>query len=272
MGLKNLRRRKMVKKSMKSVPKKNNTVVVAKPVINPAIKRYVKKLVKSTEEVKVQTSAIATSSAMLGSGFNVTSNYGFWTPSSIIPVVAQGVGQQQRIGNAIKPIRSRMLIRGYVLAAPVNATNNAYQNMPFHVRVVVYRQKQNNNTPNNSGILDSQTTDQGNDFTGSLYDLMTPYNKDKFDIGFTRTFTLQPCSSTGGVTNVDNIGPYPVCRFFKGYIKLPSVLKYNDTNTVPMNSNWFLAAGIVQSDGTLITNSNTRCRITADTIIRYTDA
>lgn len=266
---------KRMKKTSKVKPipsAKRNAVLVPKPVINPAIKQYVKKLVKSTEEVKVQTYAIATSSSLLGSGFNLTNNYGFYTPQTIIPVVSQGVGQQQRIGNVIRPIGSRFMIKGYVLALPVNATNNAYQNLPFHVRVCVYRQKQNNNTPNNSGILDSQTTDQGNDFTGSLYDLMTPYNKDKYEIGFSRTFTLQPCSSTGGVTNVDNIGPYPVCRFFKGYIKLPAVLKYNDTNTAPMNSNWFMAAGIVQSDGTLITNSNVRCRITADTIMKYTDA
>lgn len=272
MGLKNLRGyrknyRKMAKKAKVS---KSNGVKAKKNVINPVLKNYVKRMVRGNDEVKFFTQGIASSSNILGSGFNTTLNYGFTSSSSIIPAIQQGVGQQQRIGNKINTV-GRLIVKGYVLALPVNTTTNAYINTPFTVRIVVWRQKQNMTAISNTAFLDNGVTGAGNDFDGTLYNLMEPYNKDKFEIGGVRTFQLQPCASATGIT-AENVGSYPVNKFFKMRIKLPQSLLYNDTLLDPQNCRWFLSAGIVQSNGTVITNSNIRATITADTILYYTDA
>lgn len=273
MGLKNLRGyrknyRKMAKKAKVS---KSNGVKAKKNVINPVLKNYVKRMVRGNDEVKFFTQGIASSSNILGSGFNTTLNYGFTSSSSIIPAIQQGVGQQQRIGNKINTV-GRLIVKGYVLALPVNATTNAYINTPFTVRIVVWRQKQNMTAISNTAFLDNGVTGAGNDFDGTLYNLMEPFNKDKFEIGAVRTFQLQPNYSTGGVTNLENLSRYPVNRFFRMTVKMPKVLLYNDTGLDPQNARWYMSAGIVQSTGSTIANSNIRATITADAILYYTDA
>lgn len=267
MGLKG---KKNYGKMAKKAVNKQNGIKSSKEVINPVLKSYVKKMVKGTEETKFHTAGIATNNNILGSGFNTTTGYGFTSSSSIIPTIQQGVGQQQRIGNKIKPV-GKLLVKGYVLALPVNTTTNAYINTPFTVRIVIWRQRQNQTSVSNTGILDSGVTGTGNDFDGSLYDLMTPFNKDKFEIGAVRTFQLQPCASAAGLTT-ENLSNYPVNKFFKMYVKLPSSLLYNDTLLDPQNCRWFMSAGIVQSNGSLISNSNIRATITADSILYYNDA
>lgn len=260
---------RMAKKAVSKSSK--NKIVVSKPIINPVLKSYVRNVVRGSDETKQQTQATATANSILGVGFDVLTGYGWTSTVSIIPTVSQGVGQQQRVGNAIRPV-GRLQVKGFVLALPVNTTNNAYSNMPFYVKVVVWRQKQDNNKRDTTGILDNGTTDQGNNFTGSLYDLMTPFNKDKYEIGASKVFMLQPNRAAAGVTTTENIGNYPLTKFFKCSVKLPKVLKYNDTNTVPMNSNWWLSVGICQNDGSSISASNIRATITADTIMRFKDS
>lgn len=263
-------KRKYAKKMKKSKVSKSNGIRAKKLVINPVLKSYVKRMVKGNTEIKFHTAALASSNNILGSGFNTTSNYGYTCPSSIIPSIQQGVGQQQRVGNKIRPV-GKLLIKGYVLATPVTTTNNAYINTPFTVRVVVWRQKQNYTAISNTAILDSGVTGSGNDFDGTLYDLMTPFNKDKFDIGAVRTFQLQPNYSVG-VTPQENLSKYPVNKFFKMYVKLPKTLLYNDTGLDPQNARWYISVGIVQSTGAVIANTNVRATVTADSILYYSDA
>lgn len=263
-------RKKYAKKMKKSSVSKSNGIKAKKSVINPILKSYVKRIVKGTEEIKFHTAALASSNNILGSGFNTTTNYGYTTPSSIIPPIQQGVGQQQRVGNKIRPV-GKLIIKGYVLATPVTTTNNAYINTPFTVRVVVWRQRQNPTSVSNTAILDSGVTGAGNDFDGTLYDLMTPFNKDKFEIGAVRTFQLQPNYSVG-VSPQENLSKYPVNKFFKMYVKLPKNLLYNDTLLDPQNARWYMSAGIVQSTGATIANTNVRATITADSILYYSDA
>lgn len=265
---------KMAAKAVKKVMSKPSSGVAIKSkklVINPVLKSYVGKVVRRNIETKFHTNGIASSAPILGSGFNTTLNYGYTSVSSIIPAIQQGVGQQQRNGNRIFPV-GRMIVKGYVLASPVNTTSNAYINTPFTVRIVVWRQKQNYTAVSNTAILDSGVTGAGNDFDGTLYNLMEPFNKDKFDIAAVRTFQLQPNSSAVGISPTENLSRYPVNRFFKMTVPLPRMLLYNDTGLDPQNCRWYLSAGIVQSNGTVIANTNTRATITADSIIYYTDA
>lgn len=271
MGLKNLRgNKKNYSKMAKKAVSKSKGLTAKKTVINPVLKSYVNKIVKKQEEVKFFTAPIATKNSILGTGFNTTGNFGFNSASSIIPIIQQGVGQQQRIGNRIAT-KGYMTVRGHVLAMPTSASSNPYSNCPFYVRIVVWRQKQSFTTISNTQILDNGISAGGNDFDGSLDDLMTPYNKDRFQIGAVRTFMLQP-NSTVGTYSSENLSKYPVSKFLRMYVKIPKVLTYNDNALDASNARWYVSAGIVNCDGTLAINTIVRAQITLDCTMRYTDA
>lgn len=271
MGLKNLRRRKMggIKKAPKSKVSKSNGLQAKKLVVNPMLKSIVKRIVKKEEEVKHFTNPIWYKQNIFGTGFNTTTGLGITTISSILPVIQQGVGQQQRIGNRIRPVA--FVVRGHVVANPVTTTNNPYINVPFYVRICVWRQKQSMTTVSNTQFLDDGITNGGNDFDGTLDDLMVPFNKDRFDIPVVRQFMLQPCNSQVGLTP-ETLSKFPVSRMFKFRVPLPKSLIYNDTAQDPSNCKWYMSAGIVNADGTLATTSVARAAITSVAVLKYTDA
>lgn len=251
-------------------PTKSNGLRVQKAVINPALRKYVNKIVKSNEETKFFTTSIAYKQSILGSGFNTTGNFGYNTGSNILPVIQQGTGQQQRIGNRIST-SGYFMVRGHVLALPTAALTNPYNNVPFYVKIVVWRQKPSMTTVSNTEIMDDGLTAGGVNFDGTLDDLMVPFNKDKFLIGATRTFMLQPNASTGTYSN-ENISKYPVSKFFKLRVPIPKTLSYNDVSADPTNCRWYLSAGIVNCDGALAINTIARAQITSEAVFRYKDA
>lgn len=259
---------RMAKKAVRK-PKANG-IKVSKPVINPVLKKYVSKLVNKTEEIKVFTNGLATKYNIQGSGFNTTGPFGFNSPSNIIPIISQGTGQHQRVGNVIRP-KGKLYIRGHVVALPTSSTNNPFPNCPFYVKIVVWRQKASMSTISNTDILDNGITAGGINFDGTLDDLMIPFNRDKYVIGAVKTFSLQPNSTVSGYST-ENLSRFPVSKFFKMYVDLPAKLTYNDTLLDPSNCRWYMSAGIVNCDGTLAINSIYRAQITADATMRFTDA
>ena len=271
MALKNFRgKKKNYSKMAKKAVSKSKGLKVKKSVINPVLRSYVNRIVKKQEEVKFFTGSVAYKQSLLGSGFNTTGNFGFNSSSSIIPVIQQGVGQQQRIGNKINT-KGYLLLRGHVLALPTSSTTNPYANMPFYVRIVVWRQKQSLTTNSNTQILDNGLGAGGNDFDGTLDDMMVPYNTDRFQIGATRTFMMQP-NSTVGTYSSENLGKYPCTKFLKIYVKVPKVLTFNDASLDPTNARWYVSAGIVNANGDLAINTIARAQITLDVTMKYTDS
>lgn len=248
---------------------KSNGIKALKPVINPALKKYVRSIVNKTEEIKMTTSNIAYRASVYGSGFNTTASTGYNTASSIIPVLYQGSGQSQRVGNKVRPLS--FYIRGNLVALPVNATTNTSQNMPFYVRIVVWKQTANSTGLSNIQFLEDGITSGGVDFNGYLDDLMIPFNKDRYTIGAVRTIKLQPNSSSF-TTNPENLSKFAVSKLFRMKVKLPKSLNYNDTALDPTNARWYLSAGIVNMDGSTLAATQIRCQITAHAVLKYRDA
>lgn len=251
-------------------PKKNG-IKVSKPVINPVLKRYVKKIVNGTEERKQFNLNLGEGSAIVGSGISSTGTvYGYTTPSSVIPVIQGGVGVQQRVGNRIRP--TSCYIQGFVRALPVNTANNNHPNDPFYVRIVLFRHKTSMITASNSDIIDDQNTGGGVPFDGSVNRMLMPYNKDKYLIGGSRQFKLQPCS-TIGTGALENLAGIPSIGIFKMKVPLPKTMVYNDNlSNEPQNARWYLSVGIVNSSGVLSPNTTVRATFTAQCYINYTDA
>lgn len=272
MGLKNLRGRKNYGKMAKKALGKSKAVIVPskKKVINPYIKKYVQQALSVKMEKKFFTNPVAYKAGILATGFNTSLGTGWNSANNIIPTIQQGVGQQQRIGNRVST-SGYITIRGHVVAVPTSAASNPFPNMPFYVRIVVWRQKQSMTTVSNTGILDDGITSGGGEFDGTLDDLMLPYNKDRFVIGGARQFMLQP-NSTVGTYSSENLSRYPVSKFFKLRVPIPKTFVYNDTALDPSNCRWYMSAGIVNADGTLATTGTTRAQITADVLLQYQDA
>lgn len=253
---------------------KANGLKVSKPVINPLLRSYVKRMINGEVETKFFTEPNATQAAIQGSGFNTTGPFGWTSIRSLIPIIQQGVGPQQRNGNQISPV-GKLLVRGYVLALPTDGgagATNPFPNCPFYVRIVVWRQRGDIQTRSNSEILDDNLTAGGKVFDGTLDDLQVPFNKDKFVIGAVKQFMLQPNSSNIATNPLENLSGFPISKQFKLYLDLPNKIIYNDTGTTPQNACWYMSAGIVMCDGTIATNNFIRARITATTTMKFKDA
>lgn len=263
--------KKGYKKNPTRKPKaKNNGIKTQKTVINPALKSYVNRIVRGSEETKYNSLSLAYKSNITGIGFNTTGPVGFNSSFNILPVISQGTGQAQRVGNRVAPV-GKLLIRGSLLALPTSAATNPCANCPFYVRVVIWRHKASMTTVTNSDILDDNITLGGTPFAGTIDDLMLPYNKDKYLIGASRTYKLQP-NATVGTFSQENLSKYPVSRMFKIYVPLPKHITYNDLSADPSNVRWYMSAGVVNMDGSLLTTSSIRATLTAEALFKFKDA
>lgn len=252
---------------------KENGIKVLKPAINPALKKLVKKMISGTEEVKLANFDVAYRAPIFGTGFNNnlgSGNYGYTSALTIVPPVAIGTTNGQRIGNKIVP--KSCYIRGVVRALPITSTGgtNAWPNEPFYIRIVVYKTKLNMDTNINDTILDNGAGSEP--FDGTLETLLLPYNKNKYIIGATRQYKLQAPPGTSGTLTNNNIGSLPVAKLFKIKLPIPKHLSYVDTNPDPSNCRWYLAAGIVNVSGNLASNLDVRANLTVESMLYYTDA
>lgn len=264
---------KMAKKAVsKMVPAPANGIKTLKPVMNPDLKKYVERIVKTTEEVKISNQEIAYRTPINGSGFDVQGlpPYGFNSTTHIYPFISQGTGIADRTGNKIRP--TKCFIRGYIRASPISAIggNNAWPNEPFYVRLVLYRPKANMSVNTNNDIMDNGNGTEF--FNGELDGMLLPYNKEKYLIGYSKTFKLQaPAGSAGTLVNND-IGGLPVSVFFRIKVPTPKTFTYVDTQTSPSNSRWYLSAGVVNTSGNLAAASDIRATISAESLLYFTDA
>lgn len=249
-----------------------NGIRVPTTAINPELKAYVKRMVQGSEEKKIAKQQISYRAFINGTGFDnlALPPYGFNSSTHILPFISQGTTVADRVGNNIKP--TYCYVRGYIRASPITATGgiNSWPNEPFFVRLVLYRPKSNMATNINSDILDNGSGSQG--FDGELDAMLLPYNKEKYLIGYSKTFKLQAPSGTVG-TNVNNdIGGLPVSQFFKIKVPMPKKLEYVDGQTSPSNCRWYLSAGVVNTSGNLAAATDIRATITSECVMHYTDA
>lgn len=258
----------------KAAPKsKANGLKVLKPVINPLLKKYVKRMISGTEEKKLANFDVAYRASILGTGFNNNlgaGNYGYSTSVTLVPPVAIGTANANRIGNKIVP--KSCYIRGVIRALPITSVGgtNAWPNEPFYVRIVIYKTKLNMDLNLNDTILDNGAGSEP--FDGTLETLLLPYNKDKYVIGATRQFKLQAPPGVSGTLTNNNIGSLPVSKLFRVSLPMPKTLTYVDTNPDPSNCRWFMAVGIVNVSGNIAANTDIRANITCESVLTYTDA
>lgn len=261
-----------------------------KPLIKAAnqqnvktISKVVKKVMSKDEEVKIASNTeLANNVLVYGSGLSYQSggpNQGWVsTVSGLIPSVALGNTQNTRIGNKITP--KRLNVRYSIYANPstdsttgagLGGNINPFINLPFRVKVIVFRHRYATDDFSQSGIVQSGATSA--DLTASVDSFFRPYNRDEYIIAYSKMFKMQPprhamtSSYTGQAQD-----PYARSMVFKSLsLKLPK-LRYNDAATVPSNANWYMAVAVCNEDGTTITaGTQSRCTINVESHLYYTD-
>lgn len=238
------------------------------------VKEYVRRRIARNEETKCSMRLnIADQAQVTGAGLNTTAFLGWVSGTSIIPPVTQGTDESSRIGNKIKvqKLQLAFCVRAQNITA-AGATLNPFPATPFLCRVIVFRHKYANDDYSQVGILDT-----GNSMSnlGSTPDnWLQPYNKDEYSIFYSKQWLMQPIKNES-TTPATAEQPSNGSKSFimkKVNIKLPKTLIYNDNTSLPTNQNLYMAVAICNVDGTVVTSSQSRAMVNAESYLYFKDA
>lgn len=219
---------------------------------------------------KIDTAAIPTGDVATSSNF-----------IKLFPFISQGTGQyNNRIGNEIrlKHIDIKMLLQ-YVDAAG----QNNYRDQSVGVRVMILRQKDNNDSV---GFVEDAQTDKllengsiispgPSNFSGTTLNLVQKINREQFSVRYDKVFYMDRAReyNTGANTYVFNRPPRPTIMshrltFGKNGLKLTYG---NAASENPTNFPYLMVVGLASTmDGTAPSNNIVEYSYTANAT--YTDA
>lgn len=264
-------------------PTKAIVITTAKPKkakLSKPMKKAVNALIRKEEEVKCSPNlTLANQVLVTGSGLNYdgVTNFNGWATlgSGIIPQVSQGVNETQRIGNRIN-VRN-LSLKFTIVAQPTGdsgpAAINPFKGIPFTVRVLVYRHRYAIDDYGQTGIL-QQGASSGN--LGSTPDLyLEPYNRDEYLIAYSKQWQMMAPRhiTNAGVVTVENMAPGTKAFISKKVnIKLPKHLLFNDSVNTPTNAGWFMGVAVCNAEGSVVSNTQNRIMINAESYLTFTDA
>jgi hypothetical protein len=245
------------------------------PALLAELQRVVRKEVAKTEEVKVQ---LYTTGSACGS-YNYTS-YGSNQIVSITPYasrtnIAQGLGQGDRIGNAIDVKRARL--RMLFTVAPYDVTTNPLPK-PVYILWFIFSKKLS--AVEGSSLNNFfQTGDSSAAPTGTAQDLLydvnsdvyTVYKKGMVKLGYS-AFVATPggVGGSGYFSNNDYELSATVDVDWTNYIKRRQV--FNDTTNNSDTSNVQVSFWTVNSDGSATGNAIYQANVWINNSNSFTDA
>lgn len=258
----------------KKRPVAKKTAKLTKPV-----KKAIKKIIHSGEETKYHAEQLLMKNT-LDWGIHT-----YWSPSSmgdtmpLVPRIAQGDGNFERIGSKVTPVKCRVDIEAAIAEVPNGLTVTGQWTNDIYLVMYMLRTKTSKNYQQFSNVGASNTIDYtaellnngdgtskgfGNAISigGSSYvytnaaDLQLPVNREYFTLMKRKVVKL---TKNYGSTNSDGTQTYPNVNKsnYRGSFvyKLPK-LKYDDdpkTNAVtggyPVNTNVILCIGAVLANG-----------------------
>lgn len=284
-------KRNYKRKALKSsAPKKAIKKAVNKVKVNN-LKKIVRSVLKSESELKFATQAFLADKVQIrGSGllYNGISQLNGWCSGAsnvngIIPAIPQGSAEGQRSGVRVQPKSCYLRYSLQALTttdASVGTTlnTNPFRGVPFFVRVIVFRHKQNQFDYTQDGICDVGT---GNASLGSDIDTyFRPYNKEDYTIVYSKTHKMSALrhimNAGGGTVSTENVSNGSKTFVIgRTRLPLPKVLRFSDTSSsptnYPTNQSYFLAVSVCNEDSSVIPTSNLRVEFSAETGLYFTD-
>jgi len=225
-------KKKYISKKKKYTPKKKTQVPVS-------IKRYVKRAVNRTEEVKT----VVTTLSDLQSGIAAQirpyvqdPGCGLISLTEAMDTIQQGVGQGDRIGNKIR--LKRNMLKGYLYAINGGLTGGN----PTNVTMYIGRLKSTLLTPITATLAqlfqagDTVFAPTDNNLS-SLYQI----NRNSWNVYYRRTFKI------GGATS-SSTNAIPANNDYKALVKfsinlskwLPKTINYNDASSISTNAGLYM--------------------------------
>lgn len=243
----------------------------------PTFKKKVMAVVRRVAEKKVkvvnieQGGSITSGGLVMDSSGTTTAGYA----NSLLLgqlALAQGVEQEQRIGNQVS--NCKFTISGVVTAQPYDGTSNPNENA-FECHLVVYTNKKDTlyNTVNNLKTYPLNVTGPAD---GSLINTVYPFNRDLYSIKAVRKFNMvgfiKPAApGTGPVASSSNQGWGKTMHRFSIDCGIKSKLKYIDGSNIPSNEWVGVGLYVVNTDGTVEGNTVTRAVVVFDGKLTFTD-
>lgn len=212
--------------------------------VSAVVKSYINRTIRRNQETKMSSNQYG----LTAFNSTITANADLIT---VLPTITVGTGQNDRIGNKIRPIR--LEITGYVAYYTDALTANQDARM-LGARLFCFQDKTTRsyaNSINNFNLLNLGGT--GNNFTGTALNWVSPHNNEQFTFYADKKFVVQKPfgftnnttpSSTNAITGMDKtlFHPFKIVLTQK---QLPAVLQYDqgDSLSYPTNFAPFMALG-----------------------------
>lgn len=169
--------------------------------------------------------------------------------------ITQGAGQGQRVGNSIRT--QNVLLKGILSINKFDGVSNI-KSVPVELKVWFMRRKLNFAPPNvddMSSIFQDGNSNSG--LTGTLRDMIMPFNSDYFTLYKTRSFKL-------GFAQADSAFNSQANNDFKMNIKykvnltraFPTNITFNDTVAETTAHPVYMVWQVVYADGTQVLDHN----------------
>jgi len=223
--------------------------------VSLAVKKYVKQTIHTSAENK--TAQLIT----LNQSISPLTGYS----QNVIPQSAQGLTQQNRIGNEIRIVKG--IIRGFVNLLPYNAVSNPL--CIQRVRIMLISMKDDNSsTLSTSGIWQYGNTSL--DLQANLGDCLYKVNKDKYTCFYDKTFILaspsQSSLTNGTASQYFSNDKFQIPFYIDFGKHVKTKLKYNDSTNICTNRNMFLWITSVNADGTSTAVTPAECHTFYDVV------
>lgn len=253
--------------------------------VAPSIKRVVKSMIKSTEEVKkAPLLTLANNVSVSGAGLNyngaaLLNGWASTTGAGVIPIISQGTGQSNRIGNIVIPkycdVNFSLRALPTTDAATIGGNPNPFRGKAFLVRVILYRHRYAIDDFGQTGIMEEGGASA--DLSGNPQQWMERYNRDEYMIKYTKTYKMTSDTHLTNNAGTNFLYLDQMANSHKNFVygkirvKLPKLI-YNDTLNQPTNCAYYLAVAVCNQDSSAISTAQSRVQLSARTFMTYTDA
>lgn len=165
---------------------------------------------------------------------------------TLMPGIAQGTGETNRIGNSVKPVSCRLKMSLYCF-------NQGVTTPPTYFDIFIFKTKFINENAGSPSALDMQLFLDNNNgatsYDGDTFDGIRPLNDELFKLCVRKRIMLfNPFNATNQLSSTASVNPSRTVTFdLTKYVK--SVLQFDDNTILATNDNLYLAVGTTQTDG-----------------------